>query len=297
MKPKLTIGCACWDDVEGVFWTMSILRQFHLPATPTVNSTVELLVVDDMPTEQKDLRHLCNLLQAKYVHKPKNKGPAHAKNSVFEEASGEYTLLVDSHVLCLPNSIDYLLNGINDNKIQRDIWSGPLVNEHGAIIATELDPQWRGEFFGTWNTDPEINIKEVKEIIGMGSAYFCLNTQQFLDIGGFPQEFQGFAGEEIILSEINRQKTGGKHYCHNALKWQHRFLRTKPVSYTLTVNDKFMNYLIGFYKCGWNCEAIKKYFVKRLPPDQFNACINKVQTLFPDIWESTKDGKVWGELD
>jgi glycosyltransferase involved in cell wall biosynthesis len=293
MKPKLTIGCACYDDVEGIFWTFSILRQFHVPIT---NKEVELICIDDMPQPQKDLNNLCNLFQAKYKHVPKNKGPAHAKNSVFEHASGEYTLLLDSHVLCAPGSIDYLLQGINNNLIGKDIWSGPLISENGGTIATELDPKWRGEFWGCWNTDRDMETKMVKEVIGMGSAFFCINTRQFLDIGGFPKEFRGFAGEEIILSELNRQ-AGGKHYCHSALKWQHRFLRTKPVSYVLTVNDKFKNYLVGFYKCGFDTVAVKNYFAKRLPPDQLAHNIREIEALFPDLLTKNVGGKVFDELD
>jgi glycosyltransferase involved in cell wall biosynthesis len=293
-QPKLTIGCACYDDVEGLFWTMSILRQFHVARD---NTDVELLCIDDMPCPQKDLNHLCNLLGAKYIHKPKNKGPAHAKNSVFEEASGEYTLLLDSHVLCSPNSIQYLLDGIYNNKIQNDIWSGPLINESGHVYATELEPKWRGEFFGTWYTDPDISVKGVKEIVGMGSAYFCCRTASFIKIGGFPQEFRGFAGEEIILSELNRQQTGGKHYCHDALRWQHRFLRTRPVSYTLTVNDKYKNYLIGFYKCGWDTSVVKDYFSKRLPANQLEHDTNYVLSLFPDLFSSTTEGRRFENLD
>jgi glycosyltransferase involved in cell wall biosynthesis len=293
-KPKLTIGCACYDDVEGLFWTMSIIRQFHVPRE---NIDVELLCVDDMPTPQKDLNHLCNLLGAKYVHQPKNKGPAHAKNSVFENASGDYTLLVDSHVLCAPNSIRYILDGIENNKIQNDIWSGPLINESGHIYATELEPKWRGEFFGVWHTDNDIVAKDVKEIEGMGSAFFCMSTQNFIKIGGFPKEFSGFAGEEIILSELNRQHNNGKHLCHNTLRWQHRFLRTRPVSYVLTVNDKYKNYLIGFYKCGWDTSVVREYFRKRLPIDQLNFDTNYVLALFPDLFEKNVNGRRFDNLD
>lgn len=293
MKPKLTIGCACWDDVQGVFWTLSIIRQFHVPVTM---KDIELVVIDDMPQKQKELDHVCNLHQAKYIHRSKNMGPAHSKNTLFEEAHGEYTLLLDSHILCLPGSIQYLYKGILENRLGNDIWSGPLVNEAGGIIATELDPQFRGEFFGTWQTDPDIATKRIKEIQGMGSAFFAMRTEQFLKIGGFPKEFRGFAGEEIILSELNRQ-AGGKHYCHYDMKWEHRFLRDKPVSYTLTINDKYKNYLIGFYKCGWNTTQVKQYFAKKLPADQHQANTAEILRLFPDLFTKNPDAPYFPELD
>lgn len=295
--PKLTIGMACWDDVEGTFWTLSILRQFHVPYYSHLRDQVELLVVDDMPTEQRELRHLCNLANAKYVHKPKNMGPAHAKSSVFEEASGEYTLLLDSHVLCLPGSVEHLLNGIDAGSIGNDIWSGPLVSENGGIIATELLPRWRGEFFGIWDTDQDIVNKKVKEIRGMGSAFFCMKTRNFIDIEGFPKEFRGFGGEELILSEINRKKTGGRHMCHDALRWQHRFYKPKPVTYALTVNDKFKNYVVGFYKAGWDTDAVRKYFAKKLPAAQHQHNCQEMERLWPDVWTRNAGAERFEELD
>lgn len=293
-KPKLTIGMTCYRDVEGVFWTTSILRQFHVPIT---NKEVEILIIDDEPNEQKDLRHVAGLAGARYVHHSKNRGPAQAKRSVFEHAEGEYTLLVDCHVLCMPNSINYLLHGIENNRIGKDIWSGPLVNEHGAIYATELDPKWRGEFFSIWHTDPEIKQKKIKEIFGMGSAFFCVNTRQFLDNELFPIAYSGFGGEECISSELNRQRVGGKHLCHSALAWQHRFLRQGGVPYALLLNDKFKNYLIGFYKCGWNCQNVIEYFSKKLPKDQVSRNVTEVMLMFPDLLIKTANGKVFEWLD
>lgn len=295
MRPLLTIGCSNYDDIEGWFWTASILRQFHVPVS---NKEVQLLLVDDMIAPQKELQTMCNLFHAKYVHKPKSKGPAHGKCSVFEEADGLYTLLLDSHVLCCPNSIDYILDGIRNNKIQNDIWSGPLINEHGAIYATEFEMKWRGEMFGIWHTDPDIASGKIteKEICGMGSAYFCVKTDNFV-ANPFPREFFGFGGEEIIFSEIQRQKYGAKHMCHSALKWQHRFYRPKPVTYRLTVNDKMRNYVVGFYYCGWDVQQPVDYFKKRLPEVQHQQVVKDCQALFPDLLEKNKGGRTFECLD
>ena len=290
---KLTIGMACYDDVQGVFWSLSILNQFH---QTNKNPEVELIVIDDMPQQQKDLPNVAALSGAKYVHKPKNKGPAHAKNSVFEEATGLYTLLLDSHVLCAPNSIAHLLHCIDADLLGNDIWSGPLINESGNIYGTHLELNWRGQFFGTWAADKSVEEKKQMQIPGMGSAFFCCKTENFKKVP-FPHEYKGFAGEEIVLSELHRQAFGSKHYCISALKWQHRFLRDRPISYTLTVNDKFMNYLIGFYKCGWNTIAVADYFRRHLPADQHQHAIATVQNYFPDLLSKNLDGKVFPVLD
>jgi len=96
MSPKLTIGMANWDDPEGAFWTLTSIRQYHVKAERT---DVELLVIDDMPEKQQDLENVCNNSGARYVHHSKNKGPAHAKDSVWEHAKGDYVLLVDVNTI------------------------------------------------------------------------------------------------------------------------------------------------------------------------------------------------------
>lgn len=281
---KLTIGMSNWDDVEGAFWTLSAIRQYHVPTT---NKEVELLVIDDMPTKQEDLERMCTLASARYVHHSKNKGPAHAKDSVWEHAEGEYVLLVDSHVLLSACSVNYILDAIDNNLIGKDLWTGPLLNESGHTIATELLPEWRGAFFGVWHNNPQIADKPIFEVEGHGSAYTLMKKEYY---PFFSPHFLGFAGEELYLHEKVR-RNGGRCYLHKALGWVHRFHRTKPATYRLLIEDKLRNYLIASYEVGWNIKQCCDYFKHRVPEALYEKTLDEVKTIFRDIDFNDASGK------
>ncbi len=289
MSPRLTIGMANWDDPEGAFWTLTALRQYHVRA---VCPAVELLVIDDMPEKQELLEQVCHSAGATYIHYSKNRGPAHAKNSVWERAAGDFVLLLDSHVLLAPGSVDYILQAIAEDRIGKDLWTGPLLDEKGNTIATELLPEWRGSAFGIWHVDPELPEKKVKEIVGHGSAYTLMKKSEY---PGFSKHFRYFGGEEIILHETVRMR-GGKCFTHQALGWVHRFIRSKPASYRLLLNDKYWNALVGFYEMGWSTLQVKDYFRRKLALDQCEVIEQEIQTLFADIF-TRPDGRRFKEHD
>ena len=275
--PLLTIGMATYDDPQGVWWTLSSLRLHHLGP---VEQRVELLVIDDHPRENKDLVNACANAGARLVRHSKNLGPAHAKNSIWEHATGTHVLMLDCHVLLGRDSVKYIIDSIQQDKIGKDMWVGPLVNERGAIIATELLPQLRGDFFGTWHVAAD-RPNEVREIIAHGSAYALMQRSCW---PGFSQHFRGFAGEEIYIHDQVRRR-GGRVLYHPQLSWSHRFCRFAPVPYTLTLNDKARNYLIAAHESGWNIDQFRRYFTRRLPADQMAAVERDVLSIYPDIFD------------
>ena len=273
---KLTIGMANWDDPEGAWWTLSSIRMNHVYGQ---DQSIELLVVDDMPEPQAKLQHVCALANARYVHSGRGQGPARAKDAVWEHAKGDYVLLVDSHVLLATNTIQYLMHGIDMNAVGKDLWCGPLINESGGMVATELLPELRGHFFGVWhvNTSPD----PVREIIAHGSAYSFMKRSEY---PGFSKHFRGFAGEEVYLHDKVR-RNGGKVLFHRALGWCHRFDRFgRQITYALTLNDKMRNYLIAGYECDWNVPQLREYFGKGLPLEQRLNVENDVLAIYPDIF-------------
>jgi len=287
---RLTIGMPNWDDEEGAWWTLSMIRAYHVPGN---NTEIELLVVDDMPTKQPSLQMICEKASARYVHHPKNKGPAHAKDSVWQHAKGEYVLLLDSHVILAPGSIDYIIESINADLIGKDLWTGPLLDETGAIIATQLHPAWRGEFLGIWECNPEIVDKEFIEIFAHGSAYTLMKREHY---PFFSPHFRGFAGEEVYL-HCKVRDNGGRCLAHKKLAWMHRFFRPKPITYTLTINDKFRNYLVAAYEMGWNLPHICSYFQRKLPFDQYSQVLRDVKAVLADIEYDDNSGMVFPMLD
>ena len=275
---KLTIGWACYDDLEGSFWTATALRLYHLGNSRN-RSDVQILIIDDLPDKTESLNNLANISGSKYVHEPKNKGPAHAKNSVFEHADGEYVLLLDSHVILQNGAIDYILNGINNNKIKKDMWCGPLLNENKDIIATHMEGKWRGDFFGVWKVQQP--LPKVFEIPMHGTAMFLMKKEHWPK---FSNNFSGFAGEEGYIHEKVR-KNGGKVLCHSALGWVHRFLRSKPISYRCTLEDKIYNYLIAFYETERNPQAVINFFSKSQPEPVTNTAKTQALAVYPDLFE------------
>ena len=71
-----------------------------------------------------------------------------------------------------------------------------------------------------------------------GTAMFLMKKEHF---PMFSQNFNGFAGEEGYIHEKVRNN-GGKVFCHNSLGWIHRFLRSKPITYKCTLEDKIYNF-------------------------------------------------------
>ncbi len=275
---------ANWDDPEGAFWTLTAIRQYHVKED---NKEVELLVVDDMPEKQQDLENVCSNSGARYVHHSKNKGPAHAKDSVWEHAQGDYVLLVDSHVLLAPCSVNYILDAIDSDLIGKDLWTGPLLNERGHMIASELLPEWRGQFFGVWHTDQDLLKTKIKEIEGHGSAYTLMKREHY---PYFSPHFKGFSGEELYLHQKVRNN-GGKCYTHVDLGWIHRFMRSKPITYSLTLNDKLRNYLVASYEIGWSIKQCCDYFRPKLVKEQFDNVLSDVKAIFPSIDFEDDSGK------
>ena len=281
-QPKLTIGMACFDDPQGVWWTLSAIRQYHVDIA---REDVDLLVINDHPSFSQDLMNMCALTKTRLVHKPKNRGPAHAKNSIWENAIGSHVLMLDCHVLLGKNSVDYILDAIDKDEIKQDMWCGPLRGEGGSVIATELDPELRGDFFGVWSVK---DADKVHEIGAHGSAYALMKKEHWPT---FSNNFRGFAGEEIYIHDKVR-KNGGKVVYHPSLGWVHRFPRFGPVPYTLTLNDKMHNYCIAAYESGWNVLQMREYFGRRLPQDQKDVIEKGLTDIYPDIFA---DAPSWAE--
>ena len=78
---------------------------------------------------------------------------------------------------------------------------------------------------------------------------------------------------------------------HKALGWVHRFLRSKPVTYRLLIEDKLRNYLIASYEVGWSIKQCCDYFRSRVPENLYYKTLEEVKAIFPDIDFNDNSGK------
>lgn len=148
---KLTIGIPTFDDYSGVYMTVNALRQYH------DLSDCEIVVVDNSPDSEqgKDTKIFidqCGDKNIRYVSFSESVGPANAKNEVFKNALGNAVLVIDSHVLLLPNSIIRLKEFYERNSDSNSLFQGPryvddLQPEHAA---THFEAIWSGGMLGQW---------------------------------------------------------------------------------------------------------------------------------------------------
>jgi glycosyltransferase involved in cell wall biosynthesis len=263
----LTIGMPTYNDFDGVYFTLQALRLYQ-----DLDDT-ELLVVDNY-----GCKHTRDFVEgwakARYVLETDAVGTAAAKNRVFAEAQGEAVLCCDSHVLLAPGSIARLKDYYRAHPDSIDLLQGPLVYDDLQTISTHLDPVWRGQMWGIWGTDSRALDPEADpfEIWGQGMGVFSCRKEAW---PGFHPAFRGFGGEEGYIHEKVRQH-GGRCLCLPWLRWGHRFGRPAGIPYTVSVEDKFRNYFIGYIDLGLNVAPVLDHFAEHLPAETIVAVAEQV---------------------
>jgi hypothetical protein len=242
-RPKLTVGMACYDDFNGVYFSIQALQLYHAEAM----REVEILVVDNRPdsSDGQTVRDFVTnwVHGARYIAAADKIGTAAPRDLVFREAAGEAVMCIDSHVLLAPGAIRKLIDYYAAHPGCRDFLQGPMLYDDGKGMSTHMDPVWRGEMFGTWGSDPRGEDPDgpAFEIPLHGCGLMSCRKDAWL---GFNPRFRGFGGEEGYIQEKFRQ-AGGKTLCLPFLRWLHRFGRPGGVPYPLTRENKIRNYLLG----------------------------------------------------
>jgi hypothetical protein len=262
-RPKLTIGIACYDDFDGVYFTVQALRLFHAEAI----RDCELVVVDNHPDSPAGsmVRDFLvgwvkgDVRQARYIPMPDVVGTSAPRDRVFREAAGDAVLCLDAHVLIHPGAIRRLIDYYDAHPDSRDLVSGPMVYDDLKNFATHFRDEWRAEMWGVWDTDirGEDPNSEPIEIPAMGLGLFSCRKAAWL---GFNDKFRGFGGEEFYIHEKFRQ-AGAKCLCLPFLRWTHRFGRPNGVQYPLTRWHKVRNYVLGHRELGLPLDPVKAHFV------------------------------------
>lgn len=270
----LTIGMATYDDYDGVFFTVQAIRLYH----PEILADIEILVVDNHPQGPcaASLKRLDSDIPGyRYVPESSRTGTA-VRDLIFAEASGEFVLCMDCHVLIVPGALYRLVQYCRDNSQSRDLLQGPLVYNNLATISTHFQPVWRAGMYGVWGTDERgvDTDAEPFDIPMQGLGVFCCRKSVW---PGFNPRFRGFGGEEGYLHEKFRQN-GGRTLCLPFLRWLHRFDRPLGVPYKNIWEDRIFNYFVGFSELGVDVAPIKAHFVEHLGKDVAKGIVERIQT-------------------
>ena len=259
---RLTIGMACYDDYNGVYFSVQSLQMHH----SEVMDQSEIIVVDNNPnsSDGRAIKEFMNWVKnGRYIPFSNTTGTAMPRNTIFEEADGQYVLCMDSHVLIDNGAIKKLIDFYDDNLDDGNLLQGPMLYDNLIDYASHMDPVWRSEMYGTWGTDVRANSPDNTpfEIEMHGLGLFSCRKSEWL---GFNKDFKGFGGEEGYIHEKYRI-ANKKTLCLPFLRWLHRFGRPHGVDYPLTIEDKLRNYLIGAKELDQDIKPIIEHFKPLIP--------------------------------
>jgi glycosyltransferase involved in cell wall biosynthesis len=154
---KLTIGMAHHDDFHGAYFTIQdIVKELRYNGRSDLLREIEFLVVDNNPESShgRELKTFItnNVPNGRYVDYSESVGTSSSRNKVVEEASGEFVLVMDCHVLLCPTNkvLIKLFNFLHENPDTRDLYSGPLVYDNIQNISTHYNSRWGCEMWGQW---------------------------------------------------------------------------------------------------------------------------------------------------
>ena len=258
--PSLTIGTPVADDYDGVFFTFQSLKLHH-----DLSDDVEFLIVDQKPDSQsgKDTKKLCKSLGCTYIEQRETFGSSVGKQAVFKNATSDFVLCVDSHVLFPLGSIQKLLQYLNENPKTDNLLQGPLLYDDHRHISTHFKTpfEWGNGALGTWDTDERGQDPESEpfEIPACGLGVFCARRESW---AGFNPAFVGFGAEEVYLHKKYKLR-GDKTLCLPFLRWLHRFARPLGVPYRFHMRDVMRNYCVGYLEVGAEdseIEAMREHF-------------------------------------
>ena len=188
---RLTVGMATYDDYDGVYFTIQAIRTYH----PELCAVLEFIVIDNNP-DGRCAEALSDLGKSidRYRYLPRGdwRGTA-VRNLIFEEASSDLVLCVDSHVLIVPGALARLVAYLDGAPDGRDLIQGPLVYDDLRHISTHFDPQWRGGMYGVWACDARGLDPQARpfEIPMQGLGVFACRRDAW---PGFNPAFRGFGG-------------------------------------------------------------------------------------------------------
>ena len=256
-KGLLTIGMACYDDFDGVFFSTQSILMYHKEVLPYI----KLLIVDNNPHSRhgEQTKQYAAQIGATYIPFSEYQATT-VKKLIFENAETPYVLCMDSHVLIESGALTKLLIYYQCNENTTDLLQGPLLSEepNHPDVWTHLEPRWSDQMYGVWSVDERGKDPNAQpfEIPMQGMGLFSCRKEAWV---GFNPNFRGFGGEEWYIHQ-KFKKAGGRTLCLPFLRWSHRFRRPRGVPYSVKTDDKIKNYYSGYLELGMDVSPITNHF-------------------------------------
>lgn len=237
MGKKLTIGIPTYRDYDGLYFTLMSLRLHHNLGLSCCD--YEIIIIDNDPMWEHSalVKKLANFINAKYIPVSYKTGTS-VKWLIPQYATGEYVLIMDSHVLLGPGAIDSLMKYYEEHPDTKNLIHGTLMYDDFRTMSTSFKPGWSGHMYGTWQFDEEFHQHKPFEIQMSGMGLFSFKKEHFPQLN---PDLQGFAPEEWYVHEKFR-RNGGTVISIPGLIWMHRFDRPHGVPYPFSVEDRVRNY-------------------------------------------------------
>lgn len=259
LQPRrpLTIAMATYDDFDGVWFTVQSLRMHH----PEVLDRISILVLDNHPDGMGApalVRLADQSPEVRYVPCGEVRGTA-VRDLCFANATSDWVMVVDSHVLFPAGTIARLLDWLDGHPGCDDLLQGPVVwDPLDDGMATHLEAVWSGGMYGRWAVDERgLDVDaEPFEIPMQGLGCFVARRESWL---GFNPRFRGFGGEEGYLHE-KYCRAGRRTLCLPFLRWLHRFDRPFGTRYVNVWEDRIANYLHGWDELGLPERDVVEHF-------------------------------------
>ena len=306
-KKFLTIGMATANDYDGFYFTVQSIRMYH----PEILNDVEFLVIDnasDGPCSQA-MKDLENWEHDNFRYVPYRTHQSTAvRDLLFREATGDFVLSIDSHVMFEAGSLAKLIAYCRANPESIDLLHGPLLSDSlgpDGMMGTRFDPIWSCGMFGQWGKDERgMRADEEEFEIGMqGLGVFGCRKAIW---PGLNPRLAGFGGEEGYVHEKIR-RAGGRNLCLPFLRWLHRFNRPLGGKYPNRWEDRIRNYMIIHEELGIDSADMIAHFKEHIgeeptegaveiaraelasPFHAFDAvfCINRDDQ--PERWEAMRE--------
>lgn len=261
-RRKLTIGMLCYDDFDGVYFSIQSIRLHH----PEIMDEVEFLILDNNPSgaHGKAVKSLTDwITDAPLRYVPvENAGGTALRDRIFKLASTPFVLCMDCHVLFAPGALRQLIDYMSAGYDNGNLLQGPMLYDSLKIGATHMEPVWRDGMWGIWAVDERASnpAAEPFEIPAHGLGVFACRKGVW---PGFNECFRGFGGEECYIHEKFR-RNGHKTLCLPALRWLHRFPRPSGIPYVIKWNDRIHNYLVGHEELGLDPAPVCEHFSQLL---------------------------------